>query len=104
MGIIQNFENHILKTLIECTENELIGRLHRDLKEFTKVLIVVASWLDAVVACINVLNPIENQWFAVFKLMLSIKYTGYINFVNNNRKVIDCIVEFVYLCSHNLPL
>ena len=69
-----------------------IAQLHRSLKEFIKVLIVVTSRLDAVVACINVLNPMEDQRFAVFKLTLLIKYTGYVSFANNNRKVIKFLV------------
>ena len=65
-----------------------IAQLHRSLKEFIKVLIAVTSRLDAVVACINVLNPMENRRFAAFKLTLLIKCTGYVSFANNNRKVI----------------
>ena len=38
-----------------------IDHLHTSLKEFIKVLIAVTSRLDAVVACINVLHPMENQ-------------------------------------------
>ena len=38
-----------------------IDHLHTSLKEFIKVLIAVTSQLDAVVACINVLHPMENQ-------------------------------------------
>ena len=34
--------------------------LYISLKEFIKVLIMVMSRLDAVVACINVLNAMEN--------------------------------------------
>ena len=41
--------------------NYTIDHLHSSLKEFIKVLIAVTSRLDAVVACINVLHPIENQ-------------------------------------------
>ena len=67
---------------------DVIAQLHTSLKEFIRVLIAVMSWLDAVVACINVLNPMENRRFAVFKLKLLIKYTGYVSFTNNNRKVI----------------
>ena len=37
-----------------------IAQLHRSLKEFIKDLIAVTSRLDAVVACINVSNPMEN--------------------------------------------
>ena len=39
----------------------IIDHLHTSLKEFIKVLIAVTSRLDAVVACINVLHPMENQ-------------------------------------------
>ena len=51
-------------------------------------LIAITSRLDAVVACINVLYPMENQNCAAFKLMLWIKYTVYFTFANNNEKVI----------------
>ena len=51
-------------------------------------LIAVTSRLDAVVACINVLYPMENQHRAAFKLMLWIKYTVYLTFANNTEKVI----------------
>ena len=39
----------------------IIDHLHASLKECIEVLIAVTSQLDAVVACVNVLHPIENH-------------------------------------------
>ena len=68
--------------------NLSIGQFHVRIQECIKALIVVTSWLNAVVACVNVLDPMENQWCAAFKLMLQFKYTVYVNFANNNGKMI----------------
>ena len=57
-------------------------------------LIAVTSQLDAVVACINVLYPMENQDRATFKLMLWIKYTVYLSFANNTEKVVKFRVSW----------
>ena len=38
-----------------------IGQFHVRIQECIKELIAVTSRLDAVVACINVLDPMENQ-------------------------------------------
>ena len=52
------FVNQYLK---DIPTSHIIDHLHTSLKEFIKVLIAVTSRLDAVVACINVLHPMENQ-------------------------------------------
>ena len=39
----------------------IIDHLHASLKECLEVLIAVTSRLDAVVACVNVLHPMENH-------------------------------------------
>ena len=52
------FVHAIVSQTIQCAT---IAQLHRSLKEFIKVLIAVTSRLDAVVACINALNPKENR-------------------------------------------
>ena len=63
------------------------GQFHVRIQEFIMVLIAVMSRLDAVVAGINVLYPMENQCVA-FKLMLQFKYMVYFNFASNYRKTI----------------
>ena len=40
--------------------SSLIDHLHASPNEFISKLIAVMSWLDAVVACTNVLYPMEN--------------------------------------------
>ena len=54
-----NRTDQINKGSLYCVH--LIDHLHTSLKEFIKVLIAVTSRLDAAVACINVLHPMENQ-------------------------------------------
>ena len=39
----------------------IIAQFHVRIQECIKALIAVTSRLDAVVACINVLDPMENQ-------------------------------------------
>ena len=65
-----------------------IDQFHRSLKEFNKNLIAITSSLDAAVASISVLCSMENQWYAAFKLLPRINYTGYTNFANNIGKAI----------------
>ena len=57
-----------------------IGQFHVRVQECNYALIAVTSRLDAVVACINVLQPMENRRCTASKLMLWLKYTEYFKF------------------------
>ena len=68
------------------TINCSIDHLQVSLNEFIKMLIVVMSWLDVVIARISMVWHIQ--------IMLWFKYILNVNFANNNRKML-CIVMFV---------
>ena len=70
------------------TCNLPIDHLHARTKEFISTLIMVTSWLDAVVASMNVLNPMKYWWCITFKCMLWFKYTVHVNFANSNGSII----------------
>ena len=66
-----------------------IHHLHRSLKEFIKVLIVVTSWLDKQYKCMESYGKLM-MCHILFKLMVWLKYMVDVNFMNNNRKMIQC--------------
>ena len=64
-----------------------VQHLHRSLKEFIKVLIVVTSLLDKQYKYVESYGKLM-MCHILFKLMVWLKYMVDVNFMNNNRKVI----------------